>query len=165
MSDGGVFNVAEVVQMAIEEEHNGVRFYEALEACAQNPTLKEAARRLAAQERYHEERFTKLRDTLGTRPLPESYPGEYADYMGALMAGKTFPNEEAAARLAQEAGGDLQAVATALLFEKNTLLFLGEMRRLVPRKDHKTVDELIDEERQHLVDLTNIRTMLTPHAP
>ena len=160
MSNGGLFKVSEIVQMAIEEEHNGVLFYNALEACARNETLKEAAKRLAAQEKGHEKRFAEMRDRLGAYQPAESYPGEYANYMNALMGGKTFPNEEAAVRLAQEAGGDVQAVDTALLFEKNTLLFLGEMRKLVPERDRATVDELIDEEREHLVDLSNIRALL-----
>ena len=161
MGNGGLFRVSEVVQMAIDEEHNGVLFYNALHDCAESATLKEAAKRLAAQEKGHEKAFTQLRDRLGVHAPAESYPGEYGNYMNALMNGKTFPNEEAAVKLAQDAGGDVQAVDTAILFEKNTLLFLSEMRTLVPDGDQASVDELIDEERQHLVDLSNIRSMLT----
>ena len=161
MSNGGLFRVSEVVQMAIDEEHNGVLFYNALAGCAKSPLLKEAARRLAIQEAGHEKAFTALRDRLGLPTQGETYPGEYADYMNALMNGKSFPNEEAAVKLAQEAGGDLQAIATAILFEKNTLLFLSEMKGLVSDRDAAMVDELIDEERQHLVDLSNLRTMLS----
>jgi len=161
MSNGGLFKVSEIVQMAIDEEHNGYFFYNALAECAQNDTLKEAAKRLAEQERGHEKAFTELRQRLGAYQPPEQYPGEYANYVNALMGGKSFPSEEAAVKLAQRAGGDVQAVDTAILFEKNTLLFLGEMRKLVPQRDRATVDELIDEERQHLVDLSNIRTLLT----
>jgi len=161
MSNGGLFQVSEVVQMAIEEEHNGVLFYTALSECAEHETLKEAAKRLAAQEQGHEKRFIELRDELGGHAAPESYPGEYANYMSALLQGKTFPNEEAAVKLAQQAGGDVAAIDTALLFEKNTLLFLSEMRKLVADRHKDSVDVLIDEERQHLVDLSNIRTLLT----
>ncbi len=161
MTNGGLFKVAEVVQMAIDEEHNGKLFYQALAGCGRSPILKEAAKRLAVEEEGHEKAFTALRDRLGVPTAHETYPGEYADYMNALLEGKTFPNEEAAVRLAQEAGGDLQAVATALLFEKNTLLFLSEMKGLVSDRDAAMVDELIDEERRHLVDLSNIRAMLT----
>ncbi|HPD16431.1 MAG TPA: ferritin family protein [Planctomycetota bacterium] len=161
MANGGLFRVAEVVQMAIEEEHNGKLFYDALAKCAKSPVLKEAARRLAVQEEGHEKAFTALRDRLGLPAQNETYPGEYANYMNALMNGKTFPNEEAAVKLAQDAGGDVAAVSTAILFEKNTLLFLSEMKTLVSDRDAAMVDELIDEERQHLVDLSNLRTMLT----
>jgi len=160
MANGGLFQVAEVVQMAVEEEHNGVTFYNTLTECAKDARLKEAAKRFAAQELGHEKAFSDMRNRLGIRPQAETYEGEYANYMNALMNGKTFPNEEAAVRLAQEAGGDVQAVETALLFEKNTLLFLSEMRGLVADRDKAIVDELIDEERQHLVDLSNLRKLL-----
>jgi len=161
MSNGGLFKVSEIVQMAIDEERNGFFFYSALADCADNDTLKEAAKRLAAQEKGHEKAFTSLREQLGAYQAPESYPGEYADYVNVLVGGKTFPNEDEAVKLAQQAGGDIAAVDTAILFEKNTLLFLNEMRKLVPERDRATVDELIDEERQHLVDLSNIRTLLS----
>ena len=161
MAAGGIFNVAEIVQMAIDEEHNGYYFYHALAACADSDELKEVATRLAQQELGHEKAFTELRDRLGAYLPPETYPGEYADYMNVLIAGKTFPDEEGAVKLAQEAGGDTAAVDTASGFEKNTLLFLGEMRKLVPEKDRRMVDVLIDEERQHLVDLAAIRAKLT----
>jgi rubrerythrin len=160
MSNGGLFKVSEIVQMAIDEEHNGFFFYKALADCAENDTVKEAAKRLAEQEKGHEKAFTALRDRLGAYQPAESYPGEYADYVNVLVAGKTFPDEQGAVKLAQQAGGDVAAIDKAILFEKNTLLFLSEMRKLVPEKDRAKVDTLIDEERQHLVDLSNIRALL-----
>ena len=157
MSNGGLFKVSEIVQMAIDEEHNGCIFYNALAKCAASDALKEMAKRLAEQERGHEKAFVALRDQLGAYQPHETYPGEYADYVGVLVGGKSFPDEEGAIQLAQQAGGDTMAVDTAIAFEKNTLLFLNEMRKLVPEKDRATVDVLIDEERQHLVDLSAIR--------
>ena len=103
---GGLFKVSEIVQMAIDEEHNGYFFYNALADCADSDALKEVAKRLAEQERGHEKAFTALRDRLGGYQPHETYPGEYADYVAVLVGGKTFPDEEAAVKLAQEAGGD-----------------------------------------------------------
>jgi len=161
MSNGGLFKVSEIVQMAIDEEHNGTIFYNALAGCAASDALKETAARLAEEERGHEKAFTALRDQLGVHQPHETYPGEYADYVAVLVGGKTFPDEEGAIQLAQQAGGDVMAIDTAIAFEKNTLLFLNEMRKLVPEKDRATVDVLIDEERQHLVDLSAIRGELS----
>jgi rubrerythrin len=161
MSNGsGIFEVAEVVQMAVDEEHNGYFFYKTLAECADHEGLRELAETLARQEQGHERAFIALRDELGLQPPNESYPGEYADYMAVLLHGKTFPDEDGAIRLAKESGGDAGAVDTAMLFEKNTLLFLGEMRKLVAERHQEKVDILIDEERQHLVDLAGIRPEL-----
>jgi rubrerythrin len=148
----GLFRVSEIVDMAIDEEHNGVYFYQALADRAETEVVEQTASRLAGEEKGHEARFKALKKALGEYHPPESYPGEYADYVNALVEGRTFPTEEEAAALA-DAGTDADAIRAALRFEKNTLLFMGEMRRLVPEEHRETVDVLIDEERGHLVDL------------
>jgi rubrerythrin len=160
MAEGGFFRVSEIVQMAIDEEHNGTIFYETLQKCAKSPALKEFAKQLAVEERGHERTFTDIRDRLGTFVPPETYPGEYADYVNVLVSGRTFPEDEDAAKLAREAGGDIQAIDAAIRFEKNTLLFLNEMRKLVPDRDQPTIEELVEEERRHLIDLTKVRADL-----
>jgi len=160
MAESGFFKVSEIVQMAIDEEHNGTIFYETLQKVATSPALKEFAKRLAIEEHGHEKAFTELRESLEAYDPPETYPGEYADYVNVLVSGKTFPEDEDAAKLAREAGGDVQAIDTAIRFEKNTLLFLNEMRRLVPDRDQPTIEELVEEERRHLVELTKIRADL-----
>ena len=161
MGNSGIFDVWEAVQIAIEEEHHGLRFYEALTACAQDPALRKAAKRFADEERDHEGACSDMLGTLGLHSEEEAYPGEYIDYVNALIACKTFENEGMAVRLAEEACGDLEAVATAILFEKNTLLFLGELRALVPPKARAVLNEMIEEDRQHLIYLTGLRTVLT----
>ena len=96
MAAGGIFRVSEIVQMAIDEEHNGCFFYNALAECADSEALRKLATVLAAQELGHEKAFTDLRDRLGAHQPHETYPGEYADYVGVLVAGRTFPDEQGA---------------------------------------------------------------------
>lgn len=158
---GGIFKVSEIVEMAIDEEHNGTYFYKALEARAETDAVRTAAARLATEERGHEKAFIALKDRLSAYVPPESYPGEYADYMGALVEGRAFPSEEEAAALAR-AGSDADAVRAAIHFEKNTLLFMSEMQRLVPEPERDTVELLMDEERGHLVDLSRLLEAIEP---
>ena len=158
---GGIFRVSEIVEMAIDEEHNGYHFYKALEARAETDPVKTAAARLAEEEQGHEKAFIALKDRLSTYIPPESYPGEYADYVGALVEGRAFPSEEEAAALAR-AGSDADAVRSAIHFEKNTLLFMSEMQRLVPESERETVEVLMDEERGHLVDLSRLLDSIEP---
>jgi hypothetical protein len=73
MAQGGLFKVSEVVQMAIDEEHNGVIFYETLQKCAKSRTLKEASPRLAAEAQRQlgqEGRWRELYE-LNRRIFPE----------------------------------------------------------------------------------------------
>ncbi len=147
---GGIFKVAEIVDMAIDEEHNGYFFYKALEERAASQAVKDTAARLAQEELGHEKAFTALKERLGAYIPPESYPGEYADYVNVLVEGRAFPTEQEAAALAR-AGSDADAIHIAIHFEKNTLLFMSEMQRLVPEAEHDTGQLRMDEERGHWV--------------
>jgi rubrerythrin len=152
---GALFQVSELVDMAISEEHHGTIFYEALERQAQSPLVRKAAGRLAEEERGHERAFTTMKENVASYLPPESYPGEYEDYVKALLDGRTFPDEQEAIALAHT-GADADALRIALRFEKNSLLFFSEMRVLVPESERALVDELIEEERRHLVDLNRL---------
>jgi rubrerythrin len=152
---GGLFQVSELVDMAISEEHQGTIFYQALEQRAQTPLVREAARRFAEEERGHERAFAAMRENVASYLPNESYPGEYEDYVKALLDGRTFPDEQQAVALACT-GTDADALRIAIRFEKNSLLFFSEMRVLVPDDPRAVMDELIEEERRHLVDLSRL---------
>jgi len=152
---GGLFQVSELVEMAVSEEHHGTIFYLALEQRAESPIAREAARRFAEEERGHEKAFQSMNESLTSYIPNESYPGEYENYVQALLDGRTFPGEEEAIALART-GTDADALRMAIRFEKNSLLFFSEMRALVPEGQRAVVDELIEEERRHLVDLQRL---------
>ena len=139
MAEGGFFRVSEIVQMAIDEEHNGTIFYETLQKCATSPALRnlrQATRRRGAWPREGVHRNPRQPRRL--RPT-ETYPGEYADYVNVLVSGRTYPEDQDAAKLAHDAGGNVQAIDAAIRFKKNTLLFLDEIRKLVPDRDQPTM--------------------------
>jgi len=154
MSD--LFKASEIVEMAVQEERNGVAFYEALAKKTTDAKMKEFAQRMAAEERRHEQEFTRMRDELGQYVPPESYPGEYMNYVGALVDDRFLPDEEKAAESVAQAADDREVIKNALRFEKETLLFFTEMKQFVPARDARTIDTLIDEERQHITDLTAV---------
>ena len=152
---GGLFQVSELVDMAISEEHHGTIFYEALERRAKSPIVRKAAGRFADEERGHEQAFKDMRENVASYLPNESYPGEYEDYVKALLDGRTFPDEQEAIALART-GTDADALRIAIRFERNSLLFFSEMRVLVPESERPLVDELVEEERRHLVDLSRL---------
>ena len=156
-----LFLASEIVAMNVTEEKNGYEFYTALCKTARSQKLRETAARIAQQEKRHEERFRKWLDELEPHEPTESYPGEYDAYVKALLRNKTFPDEEAARKMAQEAETDLRAVEIALQMEKNTLLLLQELRKHVPEKDLAFVDATVREEEDHLAELTDLRDQLS----
>ncbi|MBC7187205.1 MAG: hypothetical protein H5U38_09245 [Calditrichaeota bacterium] len=152
---GHLFYANEIVKMNITEEQNGAAYYSALAKKAKSKKLREAAARIAEQERHHEKLFTELLERLGEPDVAESYPGEYDAYVKALLNYKIFPDAEAAAAMAQEKS-DVDAVKLAIETERNTLLLLEELRKHVPDAQRKHVDVTIREEQQHLADLNAI---------
>ena len=155
-----LFVASEIVAMNATEEHNGYEFYKALAESAKTQKLREAAKRIAEQEKRHEKRFQRWLDQLGEHEPTESYPGEYDAYLKALLSNTTFESEEAAREAATGAETDARAVEIALQMEKNTLLLLQELRKHVPEKDLQLVDETVREEENHLVELSQLKDEL-----
>jgi rubrerythrin len=156
-----LFLASEIVAMNVTEEHNGYEFYQALSRSAKTQELREAASRIAQQEKRHEERFRKWLAELEPHQPVESYPGEYDAYVKALLRHRTFPDEDAARKMALEAETDLRAVEVALQMEKNTLLLLQELRKHCPERDLAFVDATVREEEDHLIELTELRDQLS----
>ncbi|HUT58600.1 MAG TPA: ferritin family protein, partial [Phycisphaerae bacterium] len=60
-----VFEVPELVRVAVEDERTGVGFYSALAESAKTAEFKTLWAGLADQEKYHLERFGKMLDEMG----------------------------------------------------------------------------------------------------
>jgi rubrerythrin len=155
-----VFDVAELVQVAVDDEKSGVAFYRALAEKARDPALKQTFKSLADQERRHQRRFEEMLKGLGAYKPPDTYADEYLSYVHALTTDRAFPDEAAAMRKAGECADDDAGIALALRFERDTLVLMNEMRAMVRDQDRAVVDELIAEEQQHVVDLTAARAAL-----
>ena len=56
---------------------------------------------------------------------------------------------------------DVQALDFALGFEKDTILFMYEMRDVVAESQRATVDRLIAEEKSHVQRLTDLKSQLS----
>jgi len=151
-----LFKATEIVEMAIQEERNGVAYYEAFVRKTADPAIKEFAQRMAEEERRHEREFTQIRDQLGAYVPAETYLGEYLAYVRALVNDRFLPDEGKAKEVVAKARDDRQVVENALRFEKETLLFFTELKGFVPKRHGPVIDQLIDEERQHIADLSGL---------
>ncbi len=155
-----MFDVAELVRVAVEDERSGVAFYGALAGRAGRAELKKVFAELCEEEKRHQKRFEEMLAGLGDHKPPERYGGEYAGYLHALTTDRAFPDEAAALEAAAACGDDAAAVDLASRFERDTLILMQEMRKLVPARHQQVVDELADEERSHLVKLSEARKAL-----
>jgi len=155
-----MFEVAELVKVAINDEKTGAAFYTKLSDLVRDAELAKTFATLAEQERGHQQRFEAMLAEMGDVKPPDLYPEQYLNYVTAMTADRAFPDEDAAVRQAQAVDDDREAIRMALRIERDTLVLMNDMRNLVRDKDRAVVDELIKEEQQHVIDLTDARDRL-----
>ena len=154
-----LFEMGELLNVAVKDEETGIAFYSALADAAENREIKEAVLAIAEQEKFHRDRFKKMLDEMGDFKPSEQYPGEYEAYLKILLYNRAFPEPAVAAERVRQVSFE-EAINIALQLEKDTLLFLQEMKELVPDSNASLVQQIIDEERAHVVDLTDLKQKL-----
>ena len=153
-----LFEIGELVKVAVEDERAGVAFYGKL---AERPgRLQDTFTELEKAEKYHQQRFEGLLTEVGGLKTHEEYDGQYMAYLRAMTGSRAFPDPQTAAALAERCGDDGEALRLANRFERDTLILLNEMRGMVPPKYSHVVDEIVAEEREHLVTLAEAQKLL-----
>lgn len=155
-----VFEVSELIQTAVKDEETGIAFYNALAEKSVSSDVKKACEKIARQEEYHRDRFRAMLDEVGDYKPYEEYAGQYENYVKTLLYQKAFPKPEAAAEKARSVESDAEAIDIAMHMERDTLLFLQEMKTFLQQGENPIIEEIIEEERQHLVDLAKIKDSL-----
>ena len=114
---------------------------------------------LAAKEKGHEKTFTELKDMVAKQaPAPMNWE-DVSDYMRAFVESEFFIGKGKSLPSMDHLKSVKDAVNFALGFEKETLLYFMELRNIV--KEKEIVDEVINEEKSHIMWLDRFRTGLT----
>ena len=111
-----LFEVAELVKVAVEDEKTGVAFYSRLAEKCQK--LKDIFSKLAEEEKVHQGRFEEMLAGIGDYKPPEQYPGQYMEYLRTLTDDRAFPDEQTAVRMADECADEPGRHLVVLLFVK-----------------------------------------------
>ena len=154
---GLLFSGSELVKIAIGIEKNGLAYYETLAESASNDAAVKIFRHLADQERMHVKVFGEMLSSVSDYTPQEGITEEYGEYMKALTDSAVFKNEDAAREMARKAGNTIEAVNIGLRAEKDSILFYLEMHELVRPSEREVVDRIIEEEKVHMRELTNIK--------
>ena len=154
---GIFFSARELIDIAIGIERSGVSFYDSLVSSTKDVTAQGAYKYLADKEREHIEIFQNMLGSLSEYQPPEAYTEEYALYLKALVSSAVFTDDQVARQMAQKVGSDAEAIQIALGAEKDSILFYSAMRDLVRRSDREVVNKIIEEERSHLRQLSDLK--------
>ncbi|MFO7915010.1 MAG: ferritin family protein [Candidatus Krumholzibacteriales bacterium] len=147
----------ELIRLAKRDEDVGAEFYQKLAEKVESENLKEKFLEIREQEIGHSERFQKMLDQLSDYVPQEDFPGEYEQYFQSFLSKREYLDSDDAVEAASRIKSDMEAIKFALGQEKNTLLFFLEMKELLPSSQHREmVHEVIDEERDHIVQLSQM---------
>ncbi|MBI5887159.1 MAG: ferritin family protein [Deltaproteobacteria bacterium] len=154
------FTGREILEVALRIEENGVKFYTDASKAFKNANIVKIFQDLAKEEAVHIKVFREL-----IKLVPESGPfGEYtpymeeaSDYLNALANSEVFTRPEEGAKLPLTVRSEKDAVEYAIQMEKESLLFYLEMKNMIREKDKAVIDNLIEQEKNHLSQLTAIK--------
>lgn len=155
------FTIEEVIEIGIEIEKNGSAFYNALAKSAKTELLKELYTYLAKEEKGHLARFQEILDSVGGYQISEAYYAtQYMGYMKALADERVFASDLSVEEIAKSAKTPKKAIEIAIGFEKESIILLHEMEKLVPESDQEAIQKLLDEERSHLRRLSAMKMQM-----
>ena len=154
------FSGSELVNIAIGVEKRGIAFYDAMAMSTDEATARDIFQRLANMEREHARIFQSMLADADKYQITETYAGEYAAYLQALVDSAVFTDDFITSELATRAGSDVEALELAVNAEKDSILFYYEMKEIMPKPAQPTEDKIIAEEKTHLRELSGIKKKL-----
>ena len=155
-----LFNAADLIRMAIEDERAGKALYAALSKKVSNQELKKTFQSLLEQEKVHQAAFEKMLAEYVQSPMHEEYAGQYMEYLRVLLQERAIPNEASALAEAGKCADDHAALGLASQMERDTLMLFHELESLLPPNTRHVMDAVALEERQHLITLAQARRNL-----
>ena len=155
-----VFNADEVFEMAIRIENNGAAFYRKAAGLQSDIKNQKFLEGLANMEDRHQKIFTDMRTSLTEKDKgpkvfdPYDEVSQYLAAMADTMGGEGSPSV-ADTLTGNESLEEILNIAVGL--EKDSILFYLGIKDLIPAQSGQDrIDEIIKEERRHVVQLSNL---------
>ena len=155
------FSGSELVEVAINIERAGIAFYSALAERTRDEASRSAYLDLARMEEDHLRTFQEMLDTVGRYQPPEAFAEEHALYLRTLAESVVFADDKVAVEMARKASSQAEAIHIAIGAEKDSILFYSEMREITRERERTVVDRIIQEEKSHLRQLSDVKRRLT----
>lgn len=142
-----LFSLEDIFNVMIELESLGYEHYIKMETMTKDLKLKALFANLANQEKAHKALYTKYKSesiTFDNNKVND----EYTQYMDALL-GSTVAFLSRSGEIKDfDHGFDI-----AVTLEKDTIMFLNEIKSLIGESYSESIDQIIDQEKNHLVAL------------
>jgi len=150
----------ELINIAIGIERRGIAFYDVMAKSAKSKGARDIFHYLVGMEQEHIQTFQNMLDEADKYEIPETYAGEYAAYLQALVDSAVFTDDMVASEMATQADSDIKAIELGISAEKDSILFYYGMKEIMPKRAHPTLDKIIAEEKLHLRQLSELKKKL-----
>ncbi len=143
------FNLEDIFNVMIELETLGNKHYIEMQLLTTDLKLKELFGLLATQEKAHKKIYADYKK-MNIAFNATGTDNEYMAYMSALLKAAVRFLEES-----EEIKDFDQGFNIAINLEKDSILFLTELRRIIDPAYYEAIDQITDQERTHLQYLYN----------
>ncbi|MBI4684838.1 MAG: ferritin family protein [Nitrospirae bacterium] len=151
------YSAREVIEQAIRTEKLGYEFYTTMaKKFRKDFALKDLFELLASKELRHEKIFSKLKTKVENEE-PEGWE-DVAQYLRAIVESEFFLGKGKSLPSLRNVKTIGDAVEFAIGFEKETMLYFYVIKDVIKEKD--IVENIIEEEKTHIVWLSEFRTEL-----
>ncbi|HBG93711.1 MAG: hypothetical protein A3J81_03650 [Nitrospirae bacterium RIFOXYB2_FULL_43_5] len=152
------FSISEAIEQAVQTERLGYQFYSSMaKKFEKNESFKKLFDTLAQKELRHEKTFSELKEITGDEE-PEGW-GDVSQYLRAIVESEFFLGKNKSLPSLEHVESIGDAVNFAMGFERETLLYFHEIRNIIKEKD--IVDEIINEEKSHIMWLSRFKGSFT----
>jgi rubrerythrin len=154
------FNANEVFKVAVKIEENGAAFYRKAAQQQSDDANREFLEKMAAMEDTHKASFLKMSDDITVAEKTELVfdpQNEAAAYLAAMADTHGGEGSPSAADALTGSETMEEIIKTAIGLEKESILFYLGIKDMVPPKyGQSKVDDIIDEERKHVIQLSSL---------
>jgi rubrerythrin len=151
------FNVSEILEMAIEIERNGQKFYKKAAQIVADSNVKKFLLDIADMEVRHEKIFREMKEQLSESQVKVFDPDNEASlYLQAMADGNVFDlKTDLSSKLTAKEPVD-RIFKMAVQAEKDSIVYYVGLEDYVDKKEDKEkVDKIIEEEKGHIIALYN----------
>ena len=149
------FTADDAMEVAIKLEENGQNFYNRMAEKFDDPEVKKLFTFLKEEEIKHRETYTAMLSKLGKNQTMENYPEEYNAYLKAYAEKIIFSPQKLEEEISR-INDEKTALNFAIGAELETILYYEEIKKMVSEKEKKLIEKVIEEERKHFIQLTNL---------
>jgi rubrerythrin len=146
----------DVIQFAIRIEEDGEAFYRKTALISEDENVRKFFNNLADDEIGHKKIFQDMLSKTGERRMPESFQGEYIAYLRDYIDNKAVFTKDATNQQLSNTNDILSALGFAMQRELDSILYYQETKKFLSDRHHAVVDNIIEEERKHFANLSEM---------